>query len=173
MNHAEYHDKNKRNAATKSIAEEMGISEESVTNTLKNLRTQLLKEKWKVECSKGTGKGRKQLYVPKWKFYDALAFLLPYTKSVKSVSNMPQQIAEEQSDQESDEEEVNNENAHYENIEPSESGAHEDSNMGEVDGTEEDTQSVEAQEEAPPPKKNCSFAIPSKIRRRRKQLQTT
>ena len=153
VNHAEYHDENKRNAATKRIAEEMGISEESVTNMLKNLRTQFLKEKRKVECSKGTGKGRKQLYVPKWKFYDALAFLLPYTKSVKSVSNKLQQIAEEESDQESDEEEVNNENVNYENIEPSESGAHEDSNMGEVDDTEEDTQSVEAQEEAPPPKK--------------------
>ena len=174
VNHAEYHDTNKRNAATKRIAEEMGIIEESVPNTLKNLRTQFLKEKRKVECSKGTGKGRKQLYVPKWKLYDALAFLLPYTKSVKSVSNMLQQIAEEESDQESDEEEVNNENVNYENIEPSESGAHEDSNMGEVDDTEEDTQSVEAQGEAPLPK-NCSFAIPSKIRRtrRRKQLQTT
>ena len=81
ITHDDYRNKNKRNAAIKRIAEEMtvNIDVSNVSKMMKNLRTQFLKEKRKVDDSKSTGKGTKDLYISNWKFYSSLHFLLPFT----------------------------------------------------------------------------------------------
>ena len=72
------------------IAEEMtvNIDVSDVLKMMKNLKTQFLKEKRKVDDSKCTGKGTKDLYVSNWKFYSSLHFLLPFTRPMPTDSNI-------------------------------------------------------------------------------------
>lgn len=88
--HADYHDNTKRLAAQKRIVAMMSIdiTHVQVNAVMKSLRTSFLKQRRKEEDSKGTGKGRAQIYWSNWKFYDELKFLIPYTKPVATESSM-------------------------------------------------------------------------------------
>ena len=93
IEHANYHDNTKRLAAQKRIVAMMSIdiTHVQVNAVMKSLRTSFLKQRQKEEDSKGTGKGRAQIYWSNWKFYDELKFLIPYTKPVATESSMSQE----------------------------------------------------------------------------------
>ena len=98
ITHDDYRNKNKRNAAIKRIAEEMtvNIDVSDVSKMMKNLRTQFLKEKRKVDDSKSTGKGTKVLYISNWKCYSSLHFLLPFTRPMPTDSNIFPAVEQQQ-----------------------------------------------------------------------------
>ena len=93
IEHANYHDNTKRLAAQKRIVAIMSIdiTHVQVNAVMKSLRTSFLKQRRKEEHSKGTGKGRAQIYWSNWKFYDELKSLISYTKPVATESSMSQE----------------------------------------------------------------------------------
>ena len=90
VTHHDYHNNNKRNAALKRIADEMvsDVTFAQVKDVMKSLRTIYLKERRKIDESRGTGKGAHEIYVSKWKFINELHFLQPYTRPVHTESSL-------------------------------------------------------------------------------------
>ena len=105
IEHTDYHNNTKRMAAMKRMAEVMSVDIDymQVKECMRSIRTSYLKERRKEEASVSTGKGARQLYRSKWRFYDELSFLAPFTKPVNTESSMSQHIDRHLSDDEEDE----------------------------------------------------------------------
>ena len=82
-----YHNINKRTAALKRIQENMTIpiDVDQIKKIQKKLRTTFHRERRLKANSELSGTGRKQVYIIKWKFYEA--FLLPYVKPIPMKSS--------------------------------------------------------------------------------------
>ncbi|KAK5646019.1 hypothetical protein RI129_004483 [Pyrocoelia pectoralis] len=68
---------NSRHDALQRISQVMECSIAEVEKKLHNLRSQYMREKTKIEKSKKSGAGAKDVYVPKWLFFSLLSFLSP------------------------------------------------------------------------------------------------
>ena len=95
-----YHNINKRTAALKRIQENMTIpiDVDQIKKIKKKLRTTFLRERRLKANSELSGTGRKQVYIIKWKFYEELAFLLPYVKPIPTKSSRDEVSDSEEED---------------------------------------------------------------------------
>ena len=70
------------------VAVEVEIIHLQVKEVMKSLRITFLRERRKEEGSYTTGKGTKDIYKSKWKFFEVLAFLAAYVRPIQTVSSI-------------------------------------------------------------------------------------
>lgn len=79
---------NNRNDALQRISDVMECTIADVEKKLHSLRSQYLREKTKIEKSKKSGAGAKDIYVPKWQYFSLLSFLSTTTERVAHTSSL-------------------------------------------------------------------------------------
>uniref|UniRef100_A0A2S2QQS5 MADF domain-containing protein n=1 Tax=Sipha flava TaxID=143950 RepID=A0A2S2QQS5_9HEMI len=87
-----YKNRDMRNAALSSFAEELGIDgfgPKEITTKIKNIRSQYLQEKKKIRASTGTGSSTEDVYHPKLQWFNLLdSFLVASAEPRTTCSNL-------------------------------------------------------------------------------------